>query len=173
MVAALLGAGPVGSGTVKGHTTAGPATAKLRPLATVSNMTVSPSTISFLATDPDLGVAPQAVTVTWTATAGVLFRPWTLTGMASSGTFTGCPTVPVSAVTMKCTSGSAPFLGSANCSGATQLSTAALQIAGGNEAILGGTYTVNLTLTLADSWKFIAKQVPQCTLNLTYTANLP
>jgi hypothetical protein len=30
-----------------------------------------------------------------------------------------------------------------------------------------------LTLTLADSWKYIAKQAPQCTLNLTYTANLP
>jgi hypothetical protein len=171
MVAALLGAGPAGSATVKGHTTAGPAAAKLKPLATVSNMNVSPSTITFVATDPDLGVTPQAVTVTWTATGGIV--PWTLKGMASSATFTGCPTVPVSAVKVTCTSASAPFLGSANCSGATQLSTTAAQIAGGNEALFGGNYTVTLTLTLADSWKYIAKQIPQCTLNLTYTANLP
>ena len=171
IVAALLGAGPAGSGAVKGRTTAALASARLRPLATVSNMTVTPSTITFVASDPDLGVASRAVTVAWTATGGV--NPWTLKGMASSTTFTGCATVPVSAVTMTCTSATAPLLGSATCSGASQLSTTAVQIAGGNEALLGGNYTVNLTLTLADSWKYIAKQIPPCTLTLTYTANLP
>ena len=174
IIAALLGAGPAGSGTVKGHTTAGRAAARLRPLATVSNLAVSPTSITFTATDPDLGtVVGPATTVTWHATNQDNGKTWTLKVAASASTFAGCATVPASAVTVKCSSASVTAGGTGICGGAVGLSTSSQQLASGHEGNSDANYTVNLSFTLADSWKYIATQTPSCTLTLTYTATVP
>lgn len=173
--AALLGAGPAGSGTVKGHTTAGPAIVSLRPLATVSNLAVSPTSMTFVATDPDLvTVTGPATTVTWQVAGGTGSATWTLKVAASASTFAGCATVPASAVTVSCTSATVGGGGgNGTCGGAVALSTTPTQIASGKEG--GGTrdYTVTLGSTLADKWKYIATQTPSCTLTLTYTVTAP
>src|SRR6266404_6131253 len=167
--AALLGAGPAGSGAAKAHTTAGPAAVSLRPLATVSSLAVSPASITFVATDPDLiTVTGPATTVTWQAAGGSGSNTWTLKVAASASTFAGCATVPVSAVTVSCTSATVDAGGgTGTCGGAVALSTTSTQIASGKEG--GGTrnYTVTLGSTLADTWKYIATQTPSCTLTLT------
>jgi hypothetical protein len=142
--------------------------------AIISGMSATPATVVFLATDPDLGtVTGTAATVTWNALAGLLTNTWTLTVQAAATTFAGCPTVPVSAVTVTCTSASATGVvaGTGACAAAFPLSTSPLQVASGTEGSLSGAYTVNITFTFADKWKYIANSA--CTLSLTYTANTP
>src|SRR5574341_699586 len=66
--------------------------------ATLSNITVTPSTISFALTDPDTNpsVAGNATaTLTWSITQAPDNRQtWTLTAQAPSASFSGCATVP-------------------------------------------------------------------------------
>jgi hypothetical protein len=50
------------------------------------------------------------------------------------------------------------------------LSTSSQTVANGTEASGQTLYTVNLTFTLTDSWKYIAELSPQCSLSLTYNA---
>jgi hypothetical protein len=91
---------------------------------------------------------------------------------APSASFPGCSTVPVSAVTVTCSSATVSGGGSGSCGGPVVLSTSAQNLATGTEAFLSATYTVNLTFTLTDSWKYVAQLSPPCSLTVTYTANL-
>src|SRR5712692_3642398 len=62
--------------------------------ATLSPITATPATISFSATDPDLGsVAGSATsTVTWSLSGANRNTNWTLAVQAGGTSFTGCAT---------------------------------------------------------------------------------
>jgi len=146
--------------------------AMVMPLSvtTISSQAVAPATISFTATDPDLGSFPgsSAATVSWKTSGGATARTWALTVAASAANFTSCATVPASAVTATCSSVAGGTSGL--CTGAFQLSTTGTQIASGQELASANTpYSVSLTFTLADSWRRIAELAPACTLTLSYT----
>jgi len=96
---------------------------------------------------------------------------WTLTAQAGAASFTGCATVPASAVTVTCASTSVTGGGgTGSCSGSFTLSSSPQQVAGGLE---GNSYTVTLNFKLTDRWRYIAATTPSCTLTLTYTVNAP
>lgn len=140
--------------------------------ATVGTLTASPATISFTATDPDLGsvAGSAASTASWTTSSGSTTSAWNLQIQAAAASFTGCATVPMSAVTVTC--GSVTGGTSGACKPAITLSTTAQQVATGNEsASTNAPYSVTLSFSLADSWKYIAKS--SCTLTLTYTVTAP
>jgi hypothetical protein len=149
----------------------------LVPMATLSAMTATPATIQFTANDPGSAVAGNSsATVQWTITNGTPGNTWTLSVYANSTTFTGCTTVPASAVGVTCSSathtGGSP---TATCvtGGPFTLPTTApgQELASGNE---GGTrahtFTVVLNYQFTDSWEFIANT---CPLTITYTVNAP
>jgi hypothetical protein len=155
---------------------------KLQPMAAAQpqasgtfTLTVSPATISFSATNP--GTLPvvagsAAATASWTALGSG--NTWTLTVQAASPTFSNCSTVPISAVTVSCSSVSVVGLGgSGTCAGSFPLSTTPQTVASGSEGLVSLTYSVTISFTLNDSWKYIAETSPACTLSLTYTANVP
>jgi hypothetical protein len=155
---------------------------KLRPMAASPQandftLTVSPATINFNATNP--GTAPvvagsPAATATWSALS-FGGGNWSLTVQAASPTFTNCSTVPVSAVTVTCTAASVGSLGgSASCAPPAPLSsTQAVPVANGSEGLIALNYSVTISFTLADNWKYIAETSPACTLSLNYLANVP
>src|SRR5579884_4434600 len=72
---------------------------------TLGAVSASPATISFTATDPDLGSVAGSATssVRWTTTNGSASRTWDAAVSASTASFTNCGTVPVSAVKVTCT----------------------------------------------------------------------
>jgi len=154
---------------------------KLHPLATVQpqannfTLTVSPATITFTADNP--GTLPvvagsAATTASWTALGSG--NNWSLVVQAASPTFANCSTVPISAVTVSCSSVNVFGLGgSGSCSGSFPLSTTPQTVASGSEGLVSLTYSVTLSFKLADSWKYIAETSPACSLSLTYTANVP
>jgi hypothetical protein len=90
---------------------------------------------------------------------------WTLTVSAAGASFSSCATVPASAVTVTCGSVTGGHTGA--CSTAATLSTTATKVAGGNEATGMASYSVNLSFTLADNWKYIASS--SCSLSVSYT----
>jgi hypothetical protein len=54
------------------------------------------------------------------------------------------------------------------CGGSTALSTAGVQMASGTQTFISSAnYSVTLSFTLQDSWKYIASS--SCSLSLTYT----
>jgi hypothetical protein len=139
---------------------------------TLSAISASPSTISFTATDPDLGsvAGSSAATISWMTSSGNKNNTWTLAVQASAASFTSCPTVPTSAVKATCTGVTGGNNGS--CGGGINVSTVPQQVASGKEANgANKAYSVTLNFTLADSWSYIAGS--SCTLNLTYTVNAP
>ena len=138
-------------------------------------LTVSPATITFSATNPtSLPVVSGSSTAAASWTSLSSGNNWSLTVQATSTSFTNCPTVPVSAVTVTCSAASVTGLGgSAACAGAFPLSTGTQTVASGSEGILSWGYSVTITFTLADSWKYIAEMSPACTISLTYVANVP
>ena len=169
-LAVALAAGPPAPVTSK------PRVATVAPRATASiTLSVTPATISFQATDPDSPADPgsSAAVVKWTSNSTVL-RQWSLSVQPSATSFQGCPTVPVSAVTVTCTQATnATLFGNGACSAPAALTTSPQTVASGNEGLGSGAYEVDLTFTLTDSWKYIANSSPQCTLTVTYTSNLP
>jgi hypothetical protein len=140
---------------------------------TISGQAVTPSTISFTATDPDLGSfsGSSPATVSWNTSGNIISNTWTLSVAASVANFTSCATVPATAIKVTCGSVSGGTGGT--CAAAFQLSTTSRQIASGSESILNGSYSVNITFALADSWRYVAEQSPPCTLGLSYTINAP
>jgi hypothetical protein len=150
----------------------------IQPLAsTAVTVTATPATISFTGTNPATApsVAGSAQTVVSWVYDGNTHAPWNLTvSVGGPTTFGSCTTVPISAVTVTCASASlaGPGNGSAACSPASGLSTAPTQVASGTENGTTATYTVKLTFTLADSWKYIATTGQTCSLTLTYNATL-
>jgi hypothetical protein len=136
------------------------------PATTITSASVTPGTISFNTSNPDsqpVVNGSATATVTW-QTANSLLQKWTL-AVSAPASFGSCGTVPASAVTVTCGTVSGGFGGT--CGGATTISTTPVQIASGYEGIGTGTYTVALTFTLQDSWKYIAST--SCSLSVTYT----
>jgi hypothetical protein len=137
-------------------------------------LTATPGTISFTASNPSTAPSDagnSAATVTWLYT-GTRNYTWSLTVQASAAAFTNCATVPVSAVTVSCASATVGGGGAGTCGGAFPLSTASHVVVSGTEGRNSSTYTVVINFTLADSWKYIAKTSPACSLTLTYTTTL-
>jgi hypothetical protein len=158
-----------------------PAASQAVPIAVssmVSLLRATPSTIPFTANNPGSSIAGGSVaTVAWTITQGNNGRRWTLSVGASSSSFIGCPTVPESAVSVKCASASVTGGGQAsagcNVNSFTTLPNTlpGLPVASGNEGnSTSHNYTVVLSYQLADSWRYIANT---CPLNITYTVNAP
>ena len=154
--------------------------ANVKPMASDDfTLNVSPATITFTTTS-NPGTNPvvagsSAATATWTTLSHRANNNWTLTVNAAAVSFTNCPWVPVSAVTVTCSSAGVSESGAtAVCSGAFPLSTTAQQVAGGSmDNRFSYNYTVTINFTLADSWKYIAEQNPACSLSLNYLANVP
>jgi len=152
--------------------------ASVRPLATsVNSMSATPATIQFTANNPGSAVAGNSsATVSWTISGGASGNTWTLSVYANSATFTGCSTVPASAVGVSCTSASVTGTGAtASCQAGgpfTLPHTAPGQrVASGNEGNSNShTYTVVLNYQITDAWKYIANT---CPLTITYTVNAP
>ena len=142
-----------------------PAIIKPLPMATaLSKESVTPAAITFTATDPTgtpVVTGSATAVVTWTTKGGATANSWTL-GVSAPSTFAACSTVPASAVKVTCGS----VTGGA-CSAATNLTNTATTIASGKESTGTANYTVNLTFTLQDSWKYIASS--SCSLTVTYT----
>ena len=150
--------------------------AAAQPQATGNfTLTVSPATITFNAHNP--GTLPvvagsSAATASWSALGSG--NNWSLTVQAGSSTFANCSAVPISAVTVSCSSVNVFGLGgSGSCAGPFPLSTTPQLVASGSEGLVSLTYSVTLSFTLADSWKYIAETSPACSLSLTYTATVP
>ncbi len=141
--------------------------------ATVSGVTATPGAISFSSPDPDTGtVALTPAVVSWTASDGNNARNWILAITAGSASFTGCATVPASAIQVTCSSVE-PIGGSGTCSNSFPLSAAYRQIAGGVQGDGARNYTVNVAFTFTDSWRYRAALSPACTLSLTYLVIAP
>jgi hypothetical protein len=146
------------------------------PLSSISNLSAVPGTIGFNSSDPDTGpvAGGTPATVSWTVHQGNNNQNWTLSVQSGSASFTGCGTVPVSAVTVACTSAVVGGGGTGACNPPFSLSTSPQQVAGGKESGPGNrSYVVTLTFTFSDSWRYVAARNPACTLTLTYTADVP
>jgi hypothetical protein len=144
--------------------------------ATIDTILATPGTITFNAVDPDTGAATGSspASVTWTIGGGVNTSNWTLTLQAGSTSFSGCGTVPASAVTVTCSTASiSGGGGSGSCSGSFPLSTTPTQVAAGLQGTGAQSYSVDITFTLADSWRYLATSSPTCGLTLTYTVDAP
>jgi hypothetical protein len=141
------------------------------PSGQIVAMTATPGTISFSAANPDspLVVGSAPANISWSLN-GHDKKTWTLSVQSSTATFTNCPRVPVSAVTVTC-SGISVDGTSQPCGPAVSLSTSPLVIANGFEAAGGALYYVTLNFTLTDSWTYTAELNPKCALSLTYNGN--
>ena len=144
--------------------------------STVSLLRATPSTIPFTANNPGSSIAGGTVaTVAWNISHGKNRNTWTLRVGTTTSSFSGCPTVPESAVRVKCTSASADGGGqvSAGCN-VTSFTTLpstlpGLPVASGDEGNASShNYNVVLSYQLADSWRYIANI---CPLTVTYTVN--
>lgn len=149
-------------------------TSKAIPAANFS-LTVSPAAITFSATNPDTAPVDSGSSTASISWSNLDFNTgaWSLTVQASSASFSSCPTVPVSAVTVSCASVSTSIGGTGTCSPSFGLSTSAQTVASGNQGTLTYNYTVTLNFTLADNWKYIAETSPSCSLSLSYVATVP
>jgi hypothetical protein len=137
----------------------------------IVTMTATPGTINFSAANPDsplvAGSAPASIH--WFQN-GQSRRTWTLSVQSSTATFTNCPRVPVSAVTVTC-SGISVNGTSQPCGPAVNLSTTPQVVANGLEGAGLAYFNVTLTFTLTDSWTYSAELNPKCALSLTYNGN--
>jgi hypothetical protein len=147
-----------------------------QPANSMGSLTATPSTLSFAANNPGSLVAGNSsATITWSVSGG-FFGTWSLTVYANSATFTGCTTVPASAVSVQCSSATANsgLFASASCDSSsfvTLPSTApGLEVANGSEGFWSSSYTVVLKYELADSWGYTGNT---CPLVITYTVNAP
>ena len=141
------------------------------PMAVIGAVNVSPSSISFNSADPDVTPVNGSTTGTVSWIMNGLFNPWTLTVAAASPSFSGCPAVPVNAVTVRCNSTTPGLFGLATCAAGTfNLSTTPVTIASGVRQGIGFTpFIISLQFTFTDNWKYPANS--SCNLNLIYTAS--
>lgn len=143
-------------------------------LGTVQVLSAAPGTISFQATNPDSGQVSGSSpgTLSWRVRGGSSLQNWTLSVQSGSSAFIGCPTIPAAAVQVSCGSASVSGgQGTGACGTAFPLSTSAQQIAGGAEGNGNRLYSVSISFTLAESWRYVAN--PACTITLTYFVNAP
>ena len=156
---------------------ASPAQSPAPMVTSLSAMSATPATIQFTANNPGSAVAGASnATVAWTQNGGTGGNTWTLSVYANSTTFTGCTTVPASAIGVSCTSATGTgnkITASCVSGGPFTLPTTApgQQLASGDEGGSGSkTFTIVLNYQLTDSWEFIANT---CPLTVTYTVNAP
>ncbi len=143
-------------------------------LGTISALNATPSTISFSATNPVGGAVSgsSAAAINWNVVGGSHLLTWGISVHATATSFSGCPTIPVTAITASCASATVGGgSGTGSCGGSFTLSTVATQLAGGLEGDGTQSYSVLVQYTLAESWRYVAN--PSCTLTLTYTVNAP
>ena len=145
-----------------------------RAAARVEEFTATPGSVTFQAADPDAGFALNSTVtvVQWRITNGKDKDGWVLLASANAATFDGCPTIPVEAVTVTCTSATA--LGSAatgTCAAPVKLAHSPVQIAGGQQGDKDHQYIVTLTMRLEDKWSYIATAGATCGISLTYSLN--
>ena len=141
--------------------------------AVMGSVTVSPPTITFSSPDPDTTPVNGSATATvaWRMTGGPN-KTWSLALNATSASFAGCPSVPVSAVQFSCQSVTPGDRGDGNCAGGTfTLSTtpSAPIASGGKQGGGQSHFVVVIGFTFTDAWKYPANS--SCTLTLTYTAS--
>jgi hypothetical protein len=155
-----------------------PVAAAPKPLA-VANFSVYPiSAVSFAATNPDsptvAGNAGGTVTVSGQIGATEANATFKLQVSAAGPTFSNCTTIPVSAVTITCTSVFNPGNNDVSCASPVTLSTSPVTVASGTlpTAGSGTSFWVTFSYTLTDSWEYIAETSSSCTLNVTYLATV-
>jgi hypothetical protein len=139
--------------------------------ANIKNASVTPQPLQFLATDPDVGSVPAAApaTVSWQITGAHTTGTWKLSVNAAASAFSGCGTVPISAVTVRCASaGIDGHRGSGACGGPFQLSNLPQMVALGRQGNGNAWFTVIVNFTFQDGWQYIAATSSPCTLNLNY-----
>ena len=168
----------IACGTELAHATNGSVN-RFRPaglnlaFGTLAALSATPGTISFQAANPDSGQVSGSspARLTWNVSRGSHLQHWTLSVQSGSSSFTGCPTVPASAVQVSCSSASASRGGTGVCGGSFPLSTSPQQIAGGAEGEVTSSYSVSLNFTLAESWRYVANST--CSINLSYSVSAP
>ena len=140
--------------------------AGVKDAASITNASVTPQPLQFAASDPDLGSDPanSPATVSWVL-SGPHTVAWTLTVSAAASSFSGCGTVPVSAITVRCASVSG---GPGTCGAPFQLSTEPQTVASGRQTTANPLMAVIINFTFQDSWQYIAGSNSPCTLNLSY-----
>jgi len=139
---------------------------------TVGLITIAPQSVTFQARNPEAGTVASSspASLSWVVSSGSHALNWTVSIQATDSSFSNCPTLPVSAVRVNCSSASVSGgSGTGSCSGSFPLSATLQQLAGGVQGDAVNTYTVTISFTLAESWRYIAKS--SCTLNLTYSIN--
>ncbi len=144
--------------------------------ATVSTFTATPATVTITANNPGGTVASTSSTVsasTSKATTGT-HPTWNMqvAASANSMTGTGCPNVPISAITVSCSTATSGGRGSsATCAGNFTLSTTYQTFVSGVQGDTGNpSYGATLVFNLADGYQFYATQGQACTLTLQYQA---
>jgi len=173
ILAAVLASGTGLARVSSRHAGLRPSSVRLA-LGTLGSVSASPGTISFQASNPDLGTVSGSspASLNWMVLGGSHLQNWTLSVQAGSSSFSGCPTIPISSVRVNCGAASVSGgNGTGACSGSFPLSTTAHQIAGGAEGDGTNSYSVSINFTLAESWRYVAN--PACTLTITYTADAP
>jgi hypothetical protein len=142
----------------------------------IHNQIVTPSTLVFLATDPDTPLVPGNVSasVAFRTTGGSTANTWRVEVQATGGgNMLNCPnSIPVSRIRVTCVAATAEG-GTAACGAPFALSTALQTVATGTEGSGNARpYTITLNFTFQDSWQYIATNTP-CAVNLSYriTAN--
>lgn len=143
-------------------------------MGTISSLLATPGSISFSASNPNSATVAgsSAASLSWLVVGGSHLQTWSVSVQAGGSYFSGCSTVPVSAVSVGCASASVGGGGgTGSCSGPFTLTTAAQQVAGGAEGDGLQSYFVLINYTLAESWRYVANA--SCTLTLTYTVNAP
>jgi hypothetical protein len=137
----------------------------------ITGPTISPAAITFTSPDPDVTPASgsSTATVQWIM-SGNSSGAWSITVQSISSSLANCPAVPVSAITLQCSSATASGSGfpRASCTAAAlTLSTTPQTIATGTREGNPGTINVAVAFTFTDAWKYPASS--SCTLQITYT----
>jgi hypothetical protein len=145
------------------------------PLITlVSSFNVSPGLLSITSTSPATGPVASTATASWTVLVNLLGDSWTLSVQAAASTFSSCPNVPLSAMTVTCSSIVDGGISGAthSCASPFTLSTSGQMIASGRDPVLtiAGSRTVSIQFSFTDSWTYPGTTTP-CTVSLNYTLN--
>jgi hypothetical protein len=141
---------------------------------TLGSVSATPGAVSFQATNPDAGTVSGSSqgSLTWMVLSGSHLQNWTLSVQAGSTAFVSCPTIPVSAVKVNCSTAMVSGGGGTGaCSGSLPLSTSLQQIAAGAEGDGTNSYSVSINFTLAESWRYVPDS--SCAITLTYSVNAP
>lgn len=141
-------------------------------MGTIGTLSASPGTISFQASNPDLGIVSGSSpgSLTWMVLTGSRLQNWAVSVQAGSSSFVGCPTIPISAVRVNCSSATVSGGGgTGGCNGSFPLSTTPQQVAGGTEGDGSNSYSVMMNFTLDESWHYKANST--CTLSITYSVS--